>query len=177
MRSWSAIVALVVVSGASGRAQASAWHADIGGAAMVEAWDRNESGESIAGVVAGIDRRIWKGLAIRSEGHVAHVEQAGRDAWVHGVTLGTRGRWQRSFGRPFVDVAFGWSSASHETPPRGTASNYLIVTGAGVELPAGPVSLELGARWLHLSNNGRRGRGRNPDIQALGLVIAIGFKP
>ena len=167
----------MAVSGLSARAQASPWHADIGGTALVEAWDRNESGESLAGVVLGADRRIWKGLAIRIEGHSAHVEQAGRDAWVNGVTVGTRARWTRAFGRPFIDVAFGWSGATHETPPRGTASNYVIVAGGGVELPSGPVSLELGARWFHLSNAGRSGRHRNPDIQALGLVIAIGWKP
>ena len=161
----------------SGSAQASAWHVDAGGSALVEAWDLNESGEALAGVVGGVDRRIWKGLAIRTEGHLTHVEQAGQDAWVRGITLGTRGRWERSFGRPFVDVAVGWSNASHATPLRGTTFNYLIVTGAGVEIPTGTVSLELAARWFHISNSGREGGSRNPDIQALGLVIAIGWIP
>ena len=94
MRWWSAIVALVVVSGVSSRAQASPWHVDAGGTALVEAWDLNESGESLAGLVVGVDRRLWKGLAVRSEAHVAHVEQSGPDAWSRGITFGTRGRWQ-----------------------------------------------------------------------------------
>jgi hypothetical protein len=175
-RWWSAIVALVVAGSVSSRAQASPWHVDTGGTALVEAWDLNESGESLAGVVIGGDRRIWKGLAIRSEGHLVHVEQEGPDAWLHGITIGTRGRWERPFGRAFVDLAFGWANASRETPPRGTTSNYLIISGGGIELPAGAVSLELGARWFHLSNNGREGARRNPDIQSLGMVIAIGWR-
>jgi hypothetical protein len=175
MRRWSAIVALVVLGGTSGGAQAPLWHVDGGGTTLVEAWDRNESGEALAGAVVGVDRRVWKGLAIRSEGHLTHIEQTGRDAWLRGFTLGTRSRWSRTFGRPFVDLAFGWSHASHETPPRGTASNYLIVSGGGIEIPAGRLSLELGARWFHVSNNGRKGASRNPDIQALGCVIAVGW--
>jgi Lipid A 3-O-deacylase (PagL). len=177
MRWWSAIVALVVASSVSSRAQASPWHVDVGGTALVEAWDLNESGEALAGVVVGGDRRIWRGLAIRSEGHLTHVEQEGPDAWLHGITIGARGRWERTFGRPFVDLAFGWANASHETPPRGTTSNYLIVSGGGIELPAGAVSLELGARWFHVSNNGREGAHHNPDIQSLGIVVAIGWRP
>src|SRR5262245_7674551 len=175
MRRRSAIVALVVVGGTSSRAQGPAWHVDLGGTALVEAWDLNESGESLAGIVFGGDRRVWKGLSIRTEGNLTHVEQEGRDAWVRGITLGTRGRWYRSFGRPFIDVAFGVSSATVETPPRGTASNYLIVTGGGIELPAGKISLELATRWFHISNNGRHGANHNPDIQSLGIVVAIGL--
>src|SRR5215208_4028921 len=100
MRRWSAIVALVVLCGTSGGAQAPLWHVDGGGTTLVEAWDRNESGEALAGAVIGLDRRVWKGVAIRSEGHVTHIEQAGRDAWLRGFTLGTRSRWSRTFGRP-----------------------------------------------------------------------------
>jgi len=177
MRWWSVIVALVVAGSVTSRAQASPWHLDAGGTTLVEAWDRNESGEALAGVVVGVDRRLWKGLSIRSEGHLTHVEQAGPDAWAHGISIGTRGWWQRSFGRPFVDLAFGWANASRETPPRGTTSNYLIISGGGIAIPAGNVSLELGARWFHVSNNGREGASHNPDIQSLGMVIAIGWMP
>ena len=174
MRRWPAIVALVVLSGTSGRAQ-SPWHVDAGGMALVEAWDLNESGEALAGIVVGVDRRAWKRLAIRAETNVTRIEQDGPNPWLTGITLGTRARWNRSFGRPFADVAFGWSGATHETPRRGTASNYLIVSGGGIELPAGRISLELAARWFHISNNGRHGAARNPDIQSLGVVVAVGL--
>jgi hypothetical protein len=34
-----------------------------------------------------------------------------------------------------------------------------------------------GFRWIHLSNNGREGHDRNPDIQALGgyAAVSVGF--
>jgi len=163
------------MSGTSGRAAQSAWHVDAGGTALVEAWDLNESGEALAGVILGVDRSVWKGLAIRAETNVTRIEQEGPNAWLTGATLGTRARWSRSFGRPFVDLAFGFSGATHETPLRGTASNYLIVSGGGIELPAGRISLELAARWFHISNAGRHGARRNPDIQSLGVVVAIGL--
>ena len=169
------MVALVAASGVSASAQAASWHADVGGTVLVEAWDLNESGESLAGVVVGLDRRLWRGIAVRTEAHATHVEQAGADAWMRGITVGTRGRWYRPYGRPFVDLPFGWSNASRETPPRGTASNYLILSGAGIEIPAGAVSLELGARWFHVSNNGREGARQNPDTQSLGMIIAVGW--
>ena len=53
----------------------------------------------------------------------------------------------------------------------------LIIAGGGIEIPTGQVSLELGARWFHMSNNGREGASRNPDIQSLGMIIAIGWMP
>jgi lipid A 3-O-deacylase PagL len=140
-----------------------------------EAWDRNESSEALVGLLVGIDRRLWKGIAFRTEGLLMHVEQSGPDAWLRGFTIGSRARWSRSFGRPFVDVGVGLSHATAETPPRGTSSNYLIVSGGGVELDAGRMTLEVGARWLHVSNNGRDGRARNPDIQALGVSVAVGW--
>jgi hypothetical protein len=31
----------------------------------------------------------------------------------------------------------------------------------------------LGATFLHISNNGREGRGRNPDIEAVGPHAAL----
>jgi Lipid A 3-O-deacylase (PagL) len=175
MRWWSAIVALVMLGGTSGSAQARDWHIDVGGSALAEAWNFNEASESLAGPLVGVDRRVWSGLALRFEGLLMHVEQAGQDAWLRGFTIGTRTRWIRSFGRPYVDVAVGLSHATADTPPRGTAFNYLFVSGGGIELPAGAVSLELGARLLHVSNNGREGRHRNPDIESLGVVLAIGW--
>src|SRR4029453_16669567 len=115
MRWWSAIVALVAVSGVSATAQASAWHVDAGGATLVEAWDRNESGEALAGVVLGADRRIWRGIAVRTEAQATHIEQAGQDAWLGGWTIGTRGRWAQSFVHPFVESAFGCAQRSADT--------------------------------------------------------------
>jgi hypothetical protein len=174
MRAWL-IVALVVASGMHAVAQTPTWHASVGATALVESWDHNETRESLTGFVAGVDRQLWRALALRVEGTLLRVAQDAPGAWLGGVTIGTRARWSRSFGHPFIDLAVGVSHATRDIPVRGTASNYLILSGGGVEIPVRGFSLELAARWLHLSNNGRSGRHRNPDIQALGAVVAVGL--
>ncbi len=148
----------------------------MGATALVEAWDLNASRESLAGLVVGIDRRVWRAVALRTEGLVLRVTQSGRDAWLGGFTLGARMRRSMGLGRLVVDIGVGHSWATVETPPGATASNYLATAGGGFEIPLKPALLELGARWFHISNNGREGRHRNPDIQAIGLVLAIGWE-
>ena len=171
MRWWSAIVALVVVSSVSSRAQASPRHIDAGGTTLVEAWDRNESGEALAGVVVGVDRRIWKGVAIRSEAHLTHVEQAGPDAWAHGISAGgpVAAHVRPAVRRPRVRLG--------QRVPRNAPARDDIqlsdLSAAASRFPRARCPLELGARWFHMSKNGREGASRNPDIQSLGMVIAI----
>jgi hypothetical protein len=169
------IVALVAASEITAVAQTPTWHASVGASALAESWDYNESREVLAGLVFGVDRQVWRAVAVRVEGLALHVAQDTADAWLRGFTIGGRARWSRSFGHPFVDLAVGLSHATRDIPARGSASNFLIVSGGGVEIPVGDLSLELAARWLHVSNNGRAGRHRNPDIQALGAVLAIGL--
>jgi hypothetical protein len=175
MRAGLVIVALVAVNTVAAKGQASPWHVDLAGTIQAEAWDLNEAREELVGVSVGLDRRVWRGLAVRAEGMFLHVSQRGNDASVRGILVGARGRWRRSFGRPFVDLAAGVSGATERVPPRGTTFNYLLASGAGVELPFGPFSFDVGIRWLHVSNNGREGRHINPDIQSLGPVLAIGW--
>ena len=134
----------------------------------------NEAREALAGAMAGIDRRVWKALALRTEGVILRVSQTGRDAWLRGFTIGIRNRWQPGRVTPFVELAAGLSASTRPVPPNGTASNYLLMSGGGVEIPLGRGSLDLGARWFHVSNNGRGGN-RNPDIQTLGLFIGVGW--
>jgi hypothetical protein len=175
MRAWSAIVALLVLSSAPATAQTPAWHVDVSGAALAEAWDLNGARETLIGSVIGADRHVWRALALRSEAVLARVSQRGGDAWLRGFTVGTRGRWDTSRGRPFVDVAVGLSSSTAAVPPQGTSFNYLITSGGGVEMPAGKLAIVVGLRWFHVSNNGREGRHRNPDVQAVGAVVGIGW--
>jgi hypothetical protein len=85
-------------------------------------------------------------------------------------------RWGQPGFRPVVDVAVGLSSATRPVPPGGTASNYLATIGAGVEVPVRPAVVTVTARWLHASNNGREGRGRNPDLQSLGAIVSVGWE-
>lgn len=157
-------------------AQDPRWAADLTGLGLAEAWDRNESREAIVGLAVGADRRIWRGLSARIEGLASRVLQTGADAWLTGFTVGSRARVRQGRLRPFADLAVGLSYASADTPPRGTASNYLIVAGGGVSVRMGGAAVELGARWLHISNNGRQGRHRNPDIQALGVTVGLGLR-
>jgi len=74
-----------------------------------------------------------------------------------------------------VDLAVGLSDSTVAVPKRGTTFNYLIVGGAGVELPGRAMTVDLGLRWLHVSNNGREGSGRNPDIQSLGITAGVSW--
>ena len=173
MRTLVGIVAFLVVAD---EVHAQAWHADVAIAAMREAWDRNEDTESFAGVMAGIDRRVWRDLALRTELVALRVWQTGDDAWLGGATIGSRLRWGPPALVGVLDVAIGVSNATRPVPRRGTRFNYLALVGAGMERPLGPARLSVTGRWLHASNNGREGRHRNPDVQALGVTVGIGWE-
>jgi hypothetical protein len=149
---------------------------DIGVVGGREAWDLNQSTESVVGLIAGLDRRVWQGVAVRGEGMLLRVLQEGEDAWLGGVTLGTRVRWGGGDWRPLVDVAVGMSQSSTNVPPSGTRFNYLAVIGGGAERQVGRVRVAVTGRWLHASNNGREGRHLNPDIQALGALLSVGWE-
>src|SRR5688572_30550087 len=122
---------------------------------LPEAWDYNEARESLAGAGIGIDRRVWGPFAARVEGVLLRVAQDGGGAWLRGFTLGSRARWARARLSPFLDVAVGLSSATAAVPMRGTTFNYLALLGGGIEVPIRGIQLTAGARWLHVSNNGR----------------------
>lgn len=153
-----------------------AWRVDVGVAALGEAWDVNESTDSLAGLVVGADRRAWRGWSIRGELLILRVLQQPDAAWLGGLTVGTRMRWGQANVRPVADVAVGLSSATRPVPQRGTTFNYLAVIGAGAEVPLRSLILTVTGRWIHASNNGREGRHRNPDIQALGAVVGVGWE-
>lgn len=165
---------MAVPAGAT-RAQEPPRRFDVGGTALSEAWDYNLSREIMAGLVGGVDLQVWRALHVRAEGSLLHVAQRGDDAWVGGATLGLRTRWRGAGQRWFADLAGGVSQATRRVPPRGTAFNFLLAAGVGVTIPVGGWWLDVGARYLHLSNNGREGHDRNPDIQSLGVVLAVGI--
>jgi hypothetical protein len=169
------IVALLACDAGIAGAQAPAWRGDIDAVILSEAWDYNLSREVVAGLVSGVDRRAWRALHVRAEGSLLRVAQRGADAWLTGATLGVRARWRRSGPRAFADLAGGISRATLRVPPQGTAFNFLLVSGVGVAIPMGGVWLDIGARYLHISNNGREGHDRNPDVQSLGVLLAVGF--
>jgi hypothetical protein len=145
-----------------------------------EAWNVNRNRESL---VDG-DAAVWWCFADRAmlsvEFHAMRVFQhPERAAFVNGLTPVLR--WQL-LDRPawllFLEGGPGISWSDTVVPPRGTRFNYLLVGGGGLMRRLGPqVHALLGARLLHISNNGREGRDRNPDIEAIGgyAGISVGF--
>ena len=124
----------------------------------------------------GVDRVVWRDLAIRGEGLLLRVRQAGDDTWLRGATLSMRLR-QRGWRVPlFLDIGAGGATAGVRVPPRGTRFNYLVQLGGGIEIPVSAAHLTAALRWFHLSNNGREGNHLNPDIQALGAVVGVGMR-
>jgi hypothetical protein len=178
-----AVVLIILLVAAPAYAQAPRWTVDVTPASYVEAWELNDSVEHLTGIQAGIDRRVWRSVAVRAEGLLLHVHQAGDDTWLRGASLGMRAR--RPFGvaqgrrvrvtELFLDVAGGWAGAAKRVPPTGTRYNYLALIGGGVEAPLAGLKLALGIRWLHISNGGREGRFANPDIQSLGASVGLGY--
>jgi hypothetical protein len=156
-------------------AQAPRWTVDVTPASYVEAWELNDSVEHLTGIQAGVDRRVWRGLALRAEALFLHVHQAGDDTWLRGASFGIRARKRVRITQLFLDVGGGWAGAAKRVPPSGTRYNYLALVGGGVEVPWSGIRLSLGARWLHLSNGGREGRLANPDIQSLGAAAGVSY--
>jgi hypothetical protein len=166
-------VFVVCLLAASQTAAAQSWTVDAGTAVLPEAWDYNESREVLAGAIVGADRHVWRPLAARVEGLLLRVAQEPRHTRSAGFTVGVRSRWRTGRRHPFADLGVGLSQGSSALPPRGTRFNYVIAAGGGVMTPMGRGWLQIGARWLHLSNAGRVGKDRNPDIQAIGLTLGV----
>ena len=136
-----------------------------------EAWNLNDRREWLVDGTAG----VWWSFADRAmlvtEFHAARVFQApSRAAYINGFTPLLRWRlFQPRSWTVFVDVGPGISWSDTAVPPRGTRFNYLLLAGTGVSRRIGRQTHAVaGFRWIHVSNNGRDGRGRNPDIEALG---------
>jgi Lipid A 3-O-deacylase (PagL) len=166
-------VLVVCMLAASQAAAAQPWTIDAGTAVLPEAWDFNESREVLTGVTIGVARAVWRPLAVRVEGLLLNAAQQPRDAWTAGFTMGVQSRWRLRRGQPYADLAVGLSRAEAPVPQRGTRSNYVIVAGGGLMVAAGRGWVQVGARWLHLSNAGRVGKNRNPDVQAIGLTLGV----
>jgi hypothetical protein len=74
----------------------------------------------------------------------------------------------------FAEAGLGPSWSDTAVPAGGTRFNYLALAGLGVSRRvARHTSATVGFRWMHVSNNGREGHDRNPDIQGLGGVGAV----
>jgi hypothetical protein len=157
-------------------AQEPRWTVDLTPASYVEAWELNDSPEQLLGLHAGLDRRMWRGVAVRGEGLILHVHQNGSDTWMRGATLAMRARRRARRVQVFLDVGGGLATAARRVPPTGTRFNYLLLLGGGLEVPWSRAHVLLGTRWFHISNGGREGRLANPDIQSLGGFAGLGYR-
>jgi hypothetical protein len=144
---------------------------EFGGALLIEAWNLNDRREWLADGSAAVFWSFSRRATLLVEFHATRVEQvSSRNAFVNGLVPQVRWRlFDIPGGTLFGEFGPGISWSDTRTPPRGTAFNYLIQGTVGVTRRVGSRShFVTGFRWLHISNASREGRGRNPDIEALG---------
>jgi hypothetical protein len=151
---------------------------ELAGTTLGEAWNLNEGREWLAGGSAAAWWALHPRVTLRLELQGLRVYQhPERDASVLGVlpTLRVRVAGRQPW-MGFVELGPGFAWSTVAVPTRGTRFNYLALIGAGVTRRLAPrTEAVAGFRWLHLSNAGREGLERNPDIQALGPYAGIGF--
>lgn len=148
---------------------------ELGGSALGELWNLNDGREWLLDGTASFAWAFKDGMALVVRFHNIRVFQATENAFVQGFSPIVRWRMrERGSWRLYAEVGPGISWSDVTVPPRGTKFNYLFEGGGGVQRRLGRNShLVLGATFLHISNNGREGRGRNPDIEAIGPHAAI----
>lgn len=154
-------------------------HAIVGQAtttAVFEAWDYNLSEEWFGGGSVALWYFVLDGLAVGVEATFVRVNQdAFPDSLLRGVS--EKVRWHfidRRQASLFAEAGIGASWSRQPVPRRGTKFNYLLHAGGGTTARLSRrTDLIVEIRWFHVSNNGREGRNRNPDIQALGGNIGI----
>ena len=155
------------------------WNLELSSHVASETWNYNSSREEMYGITVGLTYGLGKGIVLTARAPLYYVNQRGVDGALIGVTTGVRGRIYRykraSF---FWEVDVGISEADTIVPPRGTRFNYLAMGNAGATIRiARGVHMLASMRLTHISNAGRAGRSRNPDIEAVGpqLGVLVGF--
>jgi hypothetical protein len=149
---------------------------EFNGAVFREAWNFNEATEWLVDGGAAVWWTYLDGAMLVVEFHATRVfQRSSRDGFVN--SLNPVLRW-RVVGRPswqlFADVGSGISWSDTVVPPRGTRFNYVALAGAGLMRRLGRQTHAVASfRWVHLSNAGREGRSRNPDIEALGGFAGV----
>jgi hypothetical protein len=146
---------------------------------LIEIWNLNIHREPIVDISASFWGAISDRFSLGIEFQHAFVIQHTPGAFVQGISPLFRWRFadQPSWDW-FLEVGPGVSWSDLDTPPRGTRFNYLFQAGAGVmRRVARSQHLVLAYRFLHLSNNHREGRIRNPDLEMMGLYAgwAVSF--
>jgi hypothetical protein len=155
------------------------WHFEAALQGAVEAWNYNDSHEELYGMSGGLTYGLRDGLVLLVDQRDYYVSQRGNDTWLLCLTWGVRGRvYRRGRSSVFLEATVGVSHAAVAAPPNGTRFNYLALASSGVLVRLRPRLQALAAvQWVHLSNHGLKGPGRNPDIEALGprFGLVVGF--
>ena len=151
------------------------WHVQGTVQAASEAWNYNVSHEELYGISEGLTYGMREGLVLTLNQRIYYISQRANDTWVLGLTFGVRGRvYRRGRISAFLEGNVGISDAAIAAPPRGTRFNYLALGSGGVLVRVRPrVQLLAGLQLIHISNNGLKGPGRNPDIEAIGPVLGV----
>jgi hypothetical protein len=145
-------------------------------AAFVESWNENGSTEWLVAGLLGVLYQFADRWALAVETNLTYVGQDHvRNAFIVGLSPLVRfDAFRRGRTAVFVELGPGWSWSDGTVPARGTHFNYMAQAGGGVVFGGGPNARFIaGARWVHFSNAGREGRGRNPDIEALGGYFGV----
>jgi hypothetical protein len=144
--------------------------AEFGLGGLVEAWNLNAGREWLLDATASIWWAYANDVALGVEFRHTRIYQATPNAFLQGLSPLFRWRYlDRGSWGMFMEVGPGISWSDIETPPAGTKFNYLFQGSTGVLGRVGRNIHAFGAfRFLHVSNNGREGKNRNPDIEAMG---------
>jgi hypothetical protein len=146
-------------------------------APLIEIWNLNGHREPMIEADASLWGAINDGLSVGVEFRHAFVIQHTPGSFVQGISPLFRWRFADTPAWSwFVEAGPGVSWSDLDTPPRGTRFNYLFQAGAGaLRRVARNQHLVLAYRFLHLSNNHREGRDRNPDLEMMGLYAGWSF--
>lgn len=146
---------------------------EFGASPMIEIWNINEEHEQVLEATAAVWGSFHDRIAVGVEFHHAWIFQQAPGAFVQGLSPLIRFRMTK---RPtwnwYVETGPGVSWSDLTTPVRGTKFNYLFQSGTGLVRRVGTNgSLLLAYRFFHLSNNGREGKDRNPDLEMMGGYV------
>jgi hypothetical protein len=150
---------------------------EIGVAPMIEIWNINEEHEQVIEGTASFWGAIGKRVALGAEFHHAFVVQNAPGAFVQGLSPLVRVKLtQQPKTNWYVEAGPGVSWSDLTTPVRGTKFNYLFQAGTGLIRRVGRNShVNIAYRFFHLSNNGRAGKDRNPDLEMMGGYAGWSF--
>jgi hypothetical protein len=148
---------------------------EFGVGLLGEAWNLNADREWLIDGTAAAWWAFAGGRALVVEFHNLRIFQTGPNPFVQGLAPLFRWRMhERGSWRLYAELGPGISWSDRVTPPRGTKFNYLLQAGFGVQRRLGAAThLLTSLRLLHVSNSGREGRDRNPDIEAVGIQTGV----